>query len=114
MITGSQEIVYDWFDIEKEICLTMGIPDDMFRDYHKIVGGDYKDLWHVAIESVVPREMKNGTIVSMYSLYDEEEFEATIAGKEKWTEPFFRAYRDVMNKLDPDCNGVLVKFYWQV
>ena len=28
---------FDWFDIQKEICKEMGIEDQYFRDYHKLV-----------------------------------------------------------------------------
>lgn len=39
---------YDWFkQVQPELCRLMGIDDEYFRDYHKIVGGDYKDFWHV-------------------------------------------------------------------
>lgn len=38
--------VYKWRDIEKEICKEMGIEHKYFRDYHKVIGGEYKDLWH--------------------------------------------------------------------
>ena len=41
---------FDWFDIEKEICKEMGIEEQYFRDYHKLVGGEYKDLWHFWLE----------------------------------------------------------------
>ena len=37
---------FDWFDIQKEICKEMGIEEQYFRDYHKLIGGEYKDLWH--------------------------------------------------------------------
>ena len=37
---------FNWCDIQKEICKEMVIDEVYFRDYHKVVGGDYKDLWH--------------------------------------------------------------------
>lgn len=41
---------FDWFDIQKEVCKEMGIEEQYFRDYHKLVGGEYKDLWHFWLE----------------------------------------------------------------
>lgn len=43
----SKEIkFFDWKDIQSEICKEMNIDEQYFRDYHKLIGGDYKDLWH--------------------------------------------------------------------
>jgi len=46
-LTPNQLEYYDWDDIEMFICQQLNIPVDKFRDYHTIVGGDYKDWWHV-------------------------------------------------------------------
>jgi hypothetical protein len=44
---NSKQIKYfEWSDIQKEICKEMNIDEQYFRDYHKIIGGEYKDLWH--------------------------------------------------------------------
>lgn len=40
---------YEWDDIEAFICEELGIQQAEFRDYHTIIGGEYKDLWHVWI-----------------------------------------------------------------
>lgn len=110
MINGETVTVYDWFNIQNEICDVMGIPHDKFRDYHKIVGGDYKDLWHTALNSVVPDHMSNGTIVTMWIVEDIDWLiEKT---REEWSRPFFEAYNTVFKQLDPNDNGVLVSFSW--
>lgn len=109
MITGKTVTVYNWFDIQDEICRMMGIPKDKFRDYHKIVGGDYKDFWHVALDSVVPENMQNGSIVTMFP---HEDIEYSIEEHGEWARPFFEAYGKLMDELDPDFNGVLVNFSW--
>lgn len=41
---------YEYNDIKKELCDYMWITTSQFRSYHEVVGGDYKDLWHVRIE----------------------------------------------------------------
>lgn len=38
---------YDWDDIERFICNELNIVPAQFCVYHEVVGGDYKDLWHV-------------------------------------------------------------------
>jgi hypothetical protein len=38
---------YEWDDIQEFLCQHLGIEHDQFRGYHNVVGGDYKDLWHV-------------------------------------------------------------------
>ena len=40
---------YDWDDIQQFLCNQMGIGIEQFRDYHEVVGGEYKDFWHVWI-----------------------------------------------------------------
>jgi hypothetical protein len=38
---------YEWEDVEKFLCDEIGINQNKFRDYHTVIGGKYKDLWHV-------------------------------------------------------------------
>jgi len=106
MIQGENTVVYKWFDIQDAISDKMGIPRNKFRDYHEIVGGDYKDLWHVALNSVVPDNMANGTIVRMYS------YDIDFVDVEEWKGPFFEAYNAVMQELDPNDEDVWVSFSW--
>lgn len=108
MIKGETVTVYNWCDIQNQICDVMGISRDKFRDYHEIVGGDYKDLWHVALNSVVPDNMSNGVVVTMWPLDDIEWVVKRI--QEEWARPFFEAYNTVMQELND--NGVLVSFSW--
>lgn len=111
MIKGISVTVYNWFDIQNEICRTMGIERDKFRDYHKVIGGDYLDLWHVALATVVPDNMSRDTIVTMFDL-DDESIEYFVKARGEWTRSFFNAYHSVIQKLDPEDNGIYVKFIW--
>ena len=38
---------FDWDDVERFICDELNIVPAQFCVYHEVVGGDYKDLWHV-------------------------------------------------------------------
>lgn len=145
--------VYDWFDIQKEICKKMGITKKNFTDlkgsnghfytwcdeqgygqkdpagfdrgssqiwykeYNKSPTGKaacppYINLWHLALDSVVPDEMHNDSIVTMFAMEDYEEYKDSYTEGLDWKEKFFNAYNEVMLKIDPDFNGVNVNFSW--
>lgn len=38
---------YLWDDIEQFFCDQLKIKPSQFRDYHEVIGGEHKDLWHV-------------------------------------------------------------------
>ncbi len=99
---------FDWFDIQKEICKEMGIDEQYFRDYHKIVGGEYKDLWHEWLE-YFESNIHNGAIVS--NDMGESLMSKISWVKEDgkvWLEPFVRAVYHVW-----DDNGIeYVKYCW--
>lgn len=112
MIEFTTERIYHWDDIQTEICKIMQIDEKHFRDYHEVVGGDYKDLWHVAMESyVVPESMSNGSVVTMFGI-DEGSIPTLVKRKGEWTEEFFKAYQKIMMELDPEDSGLNVRFSW--
>lgn len=41
---------YDYDEVEKKLCEYMDIEQKYFRDYHLLVGGEYKDCWHVLLD----------------------------------------------------------------
>ena len=110
MIIGKQITVYDWFDIKNELCKIMDIPENAFRDYHKIVGGDYKDFWHVCLHSIVPESMGNGTIVTMFRA-DEDWYAMDDSA---WKNKVLQAWNVLYDSLDLDKkdSGIFVSFDW--
>ena len=101
---------FDWFDIQKEICKEMGIEEQYFRDYHKVVGGEYKDLWHEWLK-YFQSDVINDTIVENNSIYWEN-LQSKLSwvkddGKD-WLEPFVRA---VYNVFDDNKIGY-VRYTW--
>lgn len=56
---------YDWDDIERFICNELNIVPAQFHDYHEVVGGDYKDLWHVW-STIHYDDIKNGMHTKLY------------------------------------------------
>jgi hypothetical protein len=109
MITGTQITVYDWFAIQEELSNIMGIPDDKFREYHKIVGGEYKDFWHVCLDSIIPDAMHNDSIVTMYYYDDETRFE----GEDEWKNKVLQAWNKFYKSIDDSkYAGIYVQFSW--
>ena len=83
--------VFDWFDIQKEICKEMGIDEELFRDYHKVIGGDYKDLWHEWM-NYFQGEVRNDTIVQNdLGEIIENKIEWVIEDNKEWLVPFLEA-----------------------
>ena len=109
-IASKTVTIYDWRDIRRELCRIMGIAEDKFRDYHEIVGGEYKDFWHVCMDTIVPDHMANGTIVVMWST-DADWYE----GDQEWKNTVLKAWNTFydcicgVNHTDP---GIYVEFSW--
>jgi hypothetical protein len=101
-----QLLVYNWEEIETLLCQEMQIDPKYFRDYHELVGGEYKDFWLVALRWLVPEHVANGTVVTMYSIPENHERE------QLWEQLLFDAYIKVMQKIDPEDKGVSVEFSW--
>lgn len=104
-------LVYNWYDIQEKICDIIGIDFDKFRNYHEIVGGSYKDLWHVCLEHIVPGHMENGTIVKLY--FCNEEW-LDLEEDDQWKLTLVRTWNQLYGSIveedtDP---GIHVSFNW--
>lgn len=107
--------VYEWNDLELEICTRMGITEEEFHDYGMVIGGSYKNLWHIAVNFIFPKFANgsmNGSIVTLYAFEDNSDIEDAIASAGEWTRNFITAYDSVMKEIDPDYKGVWVSFSW--
>lgn len=100
--------IYSWHDgLLPAIIKEMGIKEEHFRNY----GGEYKDCWHVALDTFIPDRMRNDTVVHMYPMDYEGEEEYYLKGR-PWAAPLFEAYQKVMRELDPNEQGIYVEFSW--
>lgn len=100
--------VFDWFDIQKEICEAMGIEEELFRDYQKVIGGQYKDLWHEWM-NYFQGEVRNDTIVQNdLGEIIENKIEWVIEDNKEWLLPFLEAIYKVWH----DNNIEYVKYSW--
>jgi hypothetical protein len=63
---------YEYEDIQKFLCEKMNITELEFRDFHEVVGGDYKDFWHIWL-GLVYDDVTNGEIstVDLSQMIDE-------------------------------------------
>lgn len=98
---------YNWSDIQTEICKEMGIGEEYFRNYHKLVGGKYKDLWHEWIR-YFDDEVNNGVIVSCEIEEKEDKIEWVKSDGKDWLIPFVEAAYRVWDKYDIK----YVKYFW--
>ena len=102
---------FDWLGpkgIQKEICKEMGLDEKYFRDYHRVVGGEYKDLWHEWLE-YFESEVTNDHIISNDL---GEHMESKLAwvkedGKD-WLQPFVEA----VYKVWDDNEIEYVRYTW--
>lgn len=111
MIEATKIDMYDWFEIQEELCRIMGIDSKYFRDYHQVVGGDYKDFWHVCLDSIVPDHMSNDTIVVMYSCDDAETYKGDDAWKNEVLKAWNKFYNEALGEGNTD-SGIYVNFSW--
>jgi hypothetical protein len=104
--------VYDWFEIQAEICKRLGITEHQFTDLLGWSGSkpdevEYQNLWHEFLEDVIPEKMRNDTWVKMYKI-DEGWFPKA----KPWAVPAYIIYNQIMDEIDTRELGVIVKFSW--
>ncbi len=112
--------VYNWFDIDAEICRRVGVESLYGRWINTETGeavgvgdGEYRNFWHNALDSFIPERMRNDTIVTLWGIEDWESSKDYYLKKHgAWTEPYFQAYFDIMQELDPNFDGIEVQFSW--
>lgn len=56
---------YDWDDVLRFICVELDIFNDQFYEFHRVVGGDYKDLWCVWT-TIHYGDLKNDRYTELY------------------------------------------------
>lgn len=100
-------IIFEWRDIQREICKEMNIDEKYFRDYHKLIGGEYKDLWHEWLryfDDVVNDTIKFNDLGECI----ESKIEWVKNDKKEWLLPFITAVYKIF-----DVNEIeYIKYSW--
>lgn len=97
---------YDWDEIEPFICGSLGIESGQFRDYHFVIGGEYKDLWHVWI-TINQEIINNDAYVTMYLDDIDDLMETIIDRYGEWVE----CLRPVLIKLRDEIGEYPMIYY---
>lgn len=104
--------VYDFFDIQREICKLMNIKNEEFRDYHRVVGGEYKDLWHEWIRYIDP-ELRNNTIRSVYFQDTLERYiDKVIADDKSWLCQYIKVIDNIFSIYGDDNRCIYIQYSW--
>lgn len=107
-ITSKTVQVYQWSDIQAYMCEYLNITPKQFRNYHEVVGGEYKDLWWESHNTIIPDETNSNTIVNMRFLEHEQYF-----GEEEWKNHLLLAWNAVREHLNLKVgDNILVEFIW--
>ncbi len=98
---------FEWDDIKKEICFEMDIDEKYFRNYHEIIGGEYKDLWH---EWLYYFDTVYNDVITHNDLGEciESKLEWVKQDNKDWLEPFVNAIYNIWDKY----NIKYVKYCW--
>jgi hypothetical protein len=109
MIKSKTLIYYDFSDIEKFICQELGIEQKFFRDYHKVIGGSYKDFWHVWL-SLHYDDIENG---SYENLWFDMVYDRLSELKERYGD-WIVVLEPVLKKLEQEAEEdyIIIHYWW--
>ena len=99
---------FEWSDIQKAICKEMNIDEKYFRDYHKIIGGGYKDLWHEWLNYFDSNINNDSIVYNDLGEMIEYKIEWIKEDGKDWLEPFVVAVYNVWDKYEIE----YVKYSW--
>lgn len=97
---------YEYQDIINLMCEFMDFPPSEFRNYHRIIGGGYKDLWHIWVD-VFHVENDSYQYESFEDLLEYED--GIIIRYGEWAEPFFRALEHVRDTIGDE---ITIHYSW--
>jgi hypothetical protein len=101
--------LYDWNDIQNEICRRLDIEEIEFVHYRTGYPGDViYDCWHAFIQWVFYEDLHNGHACWLYEC-DTEYFE----DDQQWFIPVVEVYNEIIREESGEENGsILVLFDW--
>lgn len=102
---------FEWSDVERYICNKLNIDPAQFRDYHKVIGGEYKDLLCVWL-SFNPYDISNDSYVTTWLDDDyemENNFERIIREYGDWVECLRPILIDMREEFG---DALLIHYSW--
>jgi len=108
----------EWNNFKEEVCKEMKLDPALFRDYHKVIGGDYKDLWHVWLWWNEDKRITNGVISPVtfdsYMEWDDAFWKVDLeeAGYGTWAIPFLEAVETVVRKHGDKRGTLYIEYKW--
>ena len=118
----TREAVYVEYDeIQKRVCEILDIKEEQFRKYHDVIGGPYKDLWHVWLWYVDDRVHNDSMFPHLLETrqgYDDYFINSFKERFNTWTwqdaEPFFSAVKHVEEELATQTKSdtVWIEYSW--
>jgi hypothetical protein len=112
--------IVNFEELRTELCKEMGIDEKYFRDYHDLVGGEYKDFWHVWLWWFCDEGGKlNDTIQPTYyagEIWDEE-YETWLLEElgtkgYEWALPMFKAAYKIFEEHGGPYTRINIKYKW--
>lgn len=100
---------YDWNDIQQFLSEKMNIDISNFRNYHKVVGGEYKDFWHVWMD-IVYQDVNNDSYKTYWFDMMLDKKDSMIANRGEWVSILF----DALNELQKEVNEeyIVIRYSW--
>ncbi len=100
---------YDWNDIQEFLSAKMNIDNKNFRDYHNIVGGAYKDFWHVWLD-IVYNDVQNDSYKKYWFDMILDKKSETIEQYGEWVSVLFDAFESLQKEVDDE--KITILYCW--
>lgn len=103
---------YNWTDVQTEICKRLNIEEGFFRNYHKVIGGSYKDIWHVWL-TYIDHRLYNGEVTSVDVISPEGDIpESLLKEYGEWIIPIVKIFEEVIIEYSDDGYSINIYYYW--
>lgn len=100
---------YHWADIQKFLCEAMVIDSWHFRNYHELVGGAYKDFWHVWLEIVEGNVENDMYCTHFFNVMLDDDFKKEVTQERgDWTIELYEA----IEKLQKEVNVETITIFY--
>jgi hypothetical protein len=100
---------YDWDDIQQFLSEKMNIDISNFRNYHKVVDGNYKDFWHVWMD-IVYQDVNNDSYKTYWFDMMLDQKPSMIEHYGEWVSILFDALNDLQKEVNEE--KIVIRYSW--